>query len=1066
MTKKGIYTQPLRVYIVLAALAFYGIYSGLNLPVSLFPTSSKPEVYISLSYGGVTAEEFLTTFGRSFEFDLNHIDTEDAKVERVDAEYGGTGVQYNVLFKWGSDPTAAEKEAQNVINAWSSRFSTQTRDSYGIWLQNENSGFFVASYYSEQRSLDELYSILDSVLTPRLPAVTEADAPSLWNNSRQEIRIEARVEAMANLGLVPRDVDAAVTKSLATKTGGTLQAGSKRLRVIMPRNTRAIEDIRSIPIRTPSSKVVLLGEIASVELVPNTMDTNIIKTSGAPAIVLFSRPKPGGNVKKMSEELVSVMNDVQKQLPKDIKYRVLVDPSHFIQSSIDNVFKEVLIGSLLAVSVLFVFIGSFKNVATAAIEIPLSIVLAFILMKFFNVNVNLISLGGLALSAGMNVDASVVVMENIFRRFEESRAHKFAVAERIRLVYEAVAEVRLPIIVSTIASLVVFIPLTFTSDLSYAILGDLAKAVVFSHGFSAIVALVLVPTVRLQLMAGERGNLVPTSPFESALKKLENSYASLLTRFVRRPAMIWLTIGAVTATLIALIVIVLPGLPREVIGKPDSDMIFLSIRAKDNTNTLQMDEQVSKIERDLLQKLGDKISYTFTQIYSPNGASILSRLSSQRDMNDVWKKIEKEFKNTPELSFNSDPWNPSELPIPDPPNFRIAVRGGDLATRRDIALELQDEFQKADLLPRIWTKPYAIERTYGVVLQPQPEQWHAIANAGYTLLPQDLTDISIAATSGYSIDTIPIKGKSTPIVLKYGTQELNSTEDLMSLPVGVGSKIVPFRALMPGITTMVDPPIYRENLEDVFLVVGKRNNSDPRVNEAKMSKAVEKAVDSWRAKTQALQPKDPGTDSHAMQPLVTIEDPGKDVSQAIHQLGFAIAMSVALIIIVLLVQFGSFAESLLVVVAIPLGFIGVLLALFVFRSTLSLNSALGVILLNGISVNNSIILVDFARRLHESGASPLQAILQTAQKRLRPILITSLTTVLGMMPIALGFGEGGKVLQPLGIAVSGGLWISMTLTLFLVPALHYVYLSRRSRNASTEANVVASDAILGVQNHV
>ena len=183
------------------------------------------------------------------------------------------------------------------------------------------------------------------------------------------------------------------------------------------------------------------------------------------------------------------------------------------------------------------------------------------------------------------------------------------------------------------------------------------------------------------------------------------------------------------------------------------------------------------------------------------------------------------------------------------------------------------------------------------------------------------------------------------------------------------------------------------------------------------------------------------------EPSVVVEDAGRDITDAIDQLGMAVAASVVLIFVVLLIQFGTIAESLLVVVAVPLGFIGVLVALFVFRSSLSLNSVLGVILLNGIAVNNSIILVDFIRRLANEGLTPIEAALKAARLRLRPILITSLTTVLGMLPIALGFGEGGRILQPLGIAVSGGLWISMLLTLLLVPALQVSYLNFRNRRA-------------------
>ena len=214
----------------------------------------------------------------------------------------------------------------------------------------------------------------------------------------------------------------------------------------------------------------------------------------------------------MAEDILKIVKEAMHTLPKDIQYRVLVDPSEFIRASVNNVIHEVIVAAGLAVLVLFLFVGSFKNTITAALEIPLSMILAFIMMNLFDMNLNLISLGGLALAAGMNVDASVVVMENIFRHMEGLKG-PLNFDSRLSLIIRAVKEVRLPIIASTISTLVVFAPLALTKDLTNAILGDLAKAVVFSHGFSMFIALILVPTIRLQIMNQTKdGDIAPISP--------------------------------------------------------------------------------------------------------------------------------------------------------------------------------------------------------------------------------------------------------------------------------------------------------------------------------------------------------------------------------------------------------------------------------------------------------------------------------------------------------------------------------------------------------------------------
>ena len=1035
----SLYSSPTRVYVLLTLLAGLGIFAGMHLPISLFPNSAKPVVYTWVSYGAATADEFQQTNGNALEGTLRGISGERLKTEYVKTTYDSGSASFEVGFEWGVDPIEAKKEVERVVTGWSARLAQDVRDSVGTWINNENSGFLAVSFYSETRSLEDLYEILEPALKGKISAVEDADQPELWNPSSKEIRVELKPESMASLQLYPRDIERALAGALETRNGGGITVGMDQIRILMPRNASTIADLGRIPIQTRTGRIVHLSDVATVDFGLQSKSSRIIKTSGSPSVILFATPKPGGNVKRMAEELLTIVETAAKSFPADIKYRILVDPSGFIRSAVQNVFHEVGIGSLLAVSVLFIFIGTFKNVATAAIEIPLSLVLAFILMRLTGVNINLISLGGLALSAGMNVDASVVVMENIFRHFEVFKGKRLSVAEKLAVVSKAVAEVRAPIVSSTIASLVVFVPLLMTSGLSQAILGDLAKAVIFSHGFSAIVALVLVPTVRMHLMSRDAEIKGEHSLFEKYLSKIEELYARALKAFLVRPSLKWILSMGLIGVLVALVVFVLPRLPREVVGTPDSDMIWMSMSTKGNTRVRQMESMADEVERDLLVKFGDRIEYTFTQINNPNRAGMLAKLKRKSEMKAVWDDMEKQFVNTPQLKFRVEPWNPSELPIPNPPALRVAVRGGDLEKRRDVALEIKDLIEGKQIFHRVSTEP-DVERTKSLNVTPDLDQWSLLLSQHRNVEVDDLMDLSRVATEGRRIGEMPVKGRSTGVFLRFPDAFVSSLEDVASLPVGIGSKIVPLKSLLRFETVEAKPSTYRIDGQELFLVNARLNESAKLESEKAKAGAIA-LLDEWVAKRRESHS---GADG---EPSVVVEDAGRDITDAIDQLGMAVAASVVLIFVVLLIQFGTIAESLLVVVAVPLGFIGVLVALFVFRSSLSLNSVLGVILLNGIAVNNSIILVDFIRRLANEGLTPIEAALKAARLRLRPILITSLTTVLGMLPIALGFGEGGRILQPLGIAVSGGLWISMLLTLLLVPALQVSYLNFRNRRA-------------------
>lgn len=1045
-----LYASPLRVYLLLGALGFLGIFSGYKLPVSLFPNSSKPVIWVGIPFGSHSAEEFLQTYGVQFEKQLRAITTEKIEVDRIEATYGGHQAGFDVHFKWGVAPMAALKETQTVVSALSARLPDEMREGVQVWLNNENSGFFALSYFSEERDLDSLYDIIEPLLAPKLARVVDAQEPTLWNPSSKEIRVELKPDTMAALQLLPRDIEEAVATALGSRSGGAVTIGIKQLSIQMPRLAETPEQVGDISVPLPSGRSVHLRDVAHVTLGPKTTDSRSFRTNGSPSLILWATPKPGGNVKKMSEDMLQIVKELQPQLPKDIQYRALVDPSEFIRSAIQNVFHEVGIAALLAVLVLFLFIGSFRNVVTAAIEIPLSMVLAFILMRIAGMNLNLISLGGLALSAGMNVDASVVVMENIFRHFEMNPGkHDFS--SRLRIVLEAVKEVRFAVIASTVASLVVFLPLTFTSDLSFAILGDLALAVVFSHGLSAFVALLLVPTVRLHLMnlGGDTG--VPHSPIEKHIAKLENLYSGALGRFVAHPRLKWGMYGGLAAALVLLIVLVLPRLPKEILGIPDTDWVDVAVSTEGNTLRQQMESQALELERDVLREFGDKIQYTFSMIESPNRGVVMARLKNKGDMRTVWKALEARFPNTPTRRYGIGPWNPSELPIPNPPDLRIAVRGGDPRERAWAAKDLLDRLEEKKAFPRLHATPsVAPERS--ITLVPHSDQWAALKTRGARVQPSDLSEILRIATMGKRIGRLPVRNLTVDVVLKYPQGTVLTQADIDAFPIGipgradrenleaapsVGPRMIPLRALSEVELRPAPPAIYREDQRELILVTGRLNKGDDSI-EGKNPEPGMKIARSVLAEWEKL-PHPPGITAH-------IEDSKKELNDAISQLTQAIGLSVGLIFLVMLIQFGSFVEPILVLVSIPLGFLGVLVSLWVFGSTLSLNSVLGVILLNGIAVANSILLVDFIKRLHESGMSPRAAALEAARKRLRPILITSLTTVLGMLPIAVGAGEGGRILQPLGIAVSGGLWVSMLLTLFLVPALQVSYLEWRERH--------------------
>lgn len=1033
---RSLYATPLRVYLLIGLLALIGIYAGTKLPISLFPNSAQPAISVTATYGPMTGDEYRSTYGNELESMLRRIKSDDVHVEKMDADYRESYLNIDVIFRWGDGPDAARREVDSVIARMTSRIGNSRDFHIDARSNNRNSGFLAISFFSKDRSPDELYRVIDPILNSRIKQVQDAEWASVSNPQSKEVRIDLKPEALTSLQVTVQTVELAIRSAFTTKQGGDIISSGKSLSVIVPRQINTVEDLGMIAITTPTRKIVPLRDIATITLGPDSNSENIYKTSGAASVILFASPKAGGNVKAMSEDILREVDEAMKEFPQDIQYRTLVDPSEFIRSSINNVFHEVFIGSILAVMVLLLFIGSPRNVATAAIEIPISLVLAFILMRIAGMNINLISLGGLALSAGMNVDASVVVMENIFRHFERHHG-RLTASEKLDVVMGAVAEVRGPVIASTLASLVVFIPLAFTSNLSYAILGDLAKAVVFSHAFSAAVALILVPTVRLHLMSREAEVQHPRSPIEGALTRLEMTYSSLLQNFMTSGKAKISAIVGLACVLAGLMVFALPRLPKEIIGTPDTDWIFIGVRSEGNTKTKQMEMVLDQVERDVMAKFAHKISYTFYQLWGADGGGLMVRLRDKSEMNKIVKQFEETLQNTATTKISTNPWNPSELPLPNPPQLQIAITGSTATQRSKVAIELSDLLESNHTFPRIFTVPDATQSDI-IEVKPRTDQW-LLANAGgIHVTMDDIFEQMRTQSSGRKLENYPFGEKSYSVSIGIAAEPAHSIDDIGSWSVPFGGKIVPLRALADIKKTSRQSHLRLVNGREVNFVYGNLPKLSRGEAPARRIQAKD-LVNNWRKDYEGRNPK---ADSRT---TVEFEDSEQEITEAITQLSVAIGWSIVLIFLTMVLQFGSIIEPLIVLAAIPLGFIGALASLFVFQSSLSLNSALGVIMLNGIAVANSIILVDFTKKLVAEGLTPIAAATRAARARLRPILITSLTTVLGMLPIACGLGDGGKVLQPLGISVAGGLWVSMLLTLFAVPALHVSYLNASQR---------------------
>lgn len=1022
-----LYSKPLRVYLLLGVIALCGILSGLNLPISLFPMSNQPVIAVDINYGSLSNKQFFESLGGTLEYRLKSVKVDNQAVEELVAEYRDQQVNYQLKFAWGANPEEARKATESIATSVLAGREQSITRSLQVYSWQQNQGFLALSFYSPLRSLDDLYDTLKPLVNPILGKVPDASNISLYNPSFKEVTIKIIPEKLALYQVTTAQIENAVRGSVTSLGGGTVKLGQKELRLEIPKQADTLDKLSFIRVSQSHQAAVLLKDVAHLSVAISKSSMQKFKTSGVESLILFARPKEGGNIKNMADDIMREIEAIEDQWPKDVEYKILVNPADFIDQSIHGVMREVGIAAILAVFVLFLFIGSFKNVVTAAIEIPLSLIIAFLLMRLTGMNLNLISLGGLALSAGMNVDASVVVLENIFRHFE-NQPKNLSHSEKLKLIIGAVKEVMLPIIASTLASLVVFLPLIFTKGLTNALLGDLAKAVIFSHGLSAVVALLLVPTIRLQILkAGELNHGV--SPIENGIAKIESLYQKSLGYFLNSVRVQRTAFSMIIALLPLLILVVVPKLPKEVIGRPETDWLIAGINSPVITLMKEIEDELSVFETELQNKYGSEIKYTFTQIYGSTNGVIMMRLNSRKKVDELSEQMESHFKNTPTKFYFFEKWNPSELRIPDPPGLRLEIKGGSAEMRLRLSEDLQVKLSDQSVYDSIRINPPA-QRAQKISV----ELLNPMSTGTDTPLAGMISHYLRTATTGLFIDDLNVGTKSFPIYMRFPEDRTASLADLRALPLGVDGRLIPLSAFAQFQVQTKEPEIYRENQTSMVILRGYTN----AVNKSQADEHFKKAV--AIIEEQKKQLADDKKISAAEKPSLNMPHADEELREALDQLKMAVLISALLVFITMILQLGDVIQAALVMVAIPLGIIGVIISLFIFRSTLSLNSGLGTILLNGIAVANSIILVDFIHKLFKSGRSAYVATVEACVARLRPILMTSLTTGLGMLPIAFGLGEGGKILQPLGIAVCGGLWFSTLLTLYIVPALQFRYL--------------------------
>lgn len=1022
------FRKQLGVLLLFGLLCAAGLVLATRLGIQLYPRTSRPAVTSTIRHQGYSAIAFSQEFGDMIEAQLMGVPGAD----RLELRYGSNSSTFTITFNWDVDAETALRDAESALEQIESRLPSELGGVSRVrFSTGENAGYLMLGISSDSVSAEDLYRMATGSLESSLSQVPDVEMIEILSVERLNVDIELRQQDMLQYGITILDVNQALARGSGIQSVGSVREGQSALSVHVTAENRSLLDIGELVVAESGGGRVRLADVADISI-GHTIPASTFVVQGSRGIQLIATPIDGGNIRSMSQEILRRVHQARASgdLPEDAEITMLLDPADYINRSIANVIQAAVLGAGLAMLVVFLALGKLRNTLLIGVSLPVTLILSFVLLYLFEVSLNLISLGGMALAVGMIVDSSIVVIENI-HRFRHEEKHTDDSDHLQDLIIRAVRQVRAPIIASTLTSILVFLPITLTAPLTNAILGEQSLVVVFALSVSLLVALTLVPLIafmvynrRLQMVIGASGQspsggviFARTRSISAHVTgRLEKAYLRCLAPIIsdRRKAVTVLSAAAVACAAAA--VLLLPGIPREILSPPTSDRMIVFVRpTADVDSTMIVEQKFPEMTRQIENELGSKVTNIYGEVRGRFNRLFVV-LENSRDADYISDRLEAMFVSDNDWYYNVFSWDPAALPLPRTNDLQISVDGPDETEVVALLERVRDVTAETGLYPRLTTMP-ATNYTEELVMHPRQEVIDSFP--GYS--QSQLVSIMQRALSGTQSVEYQHEGSTVQVRAAYPEDVLEGRGQFENFLLPFEQSAVPIKHFFDFSTAANVAQIASEDGQQIFRLYG---------NLPRGSGAAERSAEELKLRSILADEIDiPAGYS------LTFDNPQQELDDAIQSLFFSLLLSVALIYLLLTFQFNSFGAPLVILLSIPLGLLGSIVSLSVFDSTLSLNSLLGAILLSGVVVNNAIILLDFY--LHELNRYPTRtaALLETARVRFRPILITTLTTIAGMLPIAIGMGEGANVIQPLGIAVSGGLAVSTVMTMFVVPAV-------------------------------
>ncbi|UCF40977.1 MAG: efflux RND transporter permease subunit [Gemmatimonadota bacterium] len=1026
--------RPVAVAMLFLSVVFLGLISFARIPIDLLPDVAYPRLVVYTQYPDVGPSEVERFVTEPVERGVSRV----PGVERVES-VSREGVSLVTLrFSWGTDMDFAvlnvREQLDNLVEELPELVSRPV-----VLRTDPNSEPIMALSLAGGTDLAALKELVENVFKRRLEQIDGVAEAALAGGLEREIHVEIDPRLLESYGFTVQDVLEALDAANQSAPGGTILRGRYRYALRTLGEFQAVEEIERVPLGsspsdTAQSGLVLLGDVASVEDGFKERES-LARFSGQESVGLLLFKESGANTVRVAERVDAVLGQLRAQFP-EVRIDVAMSQAGFITEAISNVVQALVLGGLLAFLVLFLFLRDARYPVAIALAIPISVVATFVLLDLAGVSLNIMSLGGLALGVGMLVDNSIVVLENIFRHRERGED---AEASAVR----GAEEVKGAITASTLTTISVFGPIIYVEGVAGELFGDLSLAVAFALLASLLVALTLLPMMaaRWAGVSEQRGRTRVGRALRSALARLRRGVAALV-----RPLLDWFdrrfaafaewyhglleralerrgrVVGFAAATLV-LGILVGAGLDRDVLPQVDQGAFTVRLELPRGAPVEQTAEAAAHIEQIFLD--------------DPTVEAVFTRVGRQEAIAGV--EDEESGLNTARVEVRVAEGEPTAAAVERArprlarfPDGVVAVETGTATAlgrllgggEADLAIRV-----RGDDLDETWRHAQAVTarlQTVGSLTnvrlgtdEGQPEIRVEIDReraASYGVEPRLIAQTVERYMRGEVATDFVDFDEKVPVLVRLPEAERRSLETLRVLRVNG----IPLRELVNTYEEVGPAEIRRLEQARTVTVYADvaRGGLDGAVADARAALVEVPAPRGLR---------------------VEIGGANEERDRSFRDLAFAFALALLLVYMILAAQFESFVHPFTILLSVPLATVGAAVALYIAGEGLNTMSLIGLVILVGIVVNDAIVKVDFINQMRAQGMAIRQAILEAGRVRLRPIIMTTVTTVLGLTPMALGIGRGADLRAPLALAVIGGLISATALTLVVVPVAYDLF---------------------------